>query len=278
MIIIADSGSTKTDWVLLNNSGDATSMQSKGLNPVFLTENEIEDVIKETFSGVSFEKHLSVYFYGAGCIKGKTSEKIESVLQKFFNTVDIFVEDDMLGAARSLFGNSPGIACILGTGANSGLYNGEKFIEKIPALGFILGDEGSGAVLGKALINSYFKKSLSPDLEKKFEAQFNPDMAEIINAVYRKQFPNRYLASFSIFLKENIQYPEIHKIVYENFLLFFERNVMKYTNYPHYKTGITGSIGFYYSDILQEIALIKGINLTLIEEKPISGLIKYHTK
>jgi N-acetylglucosamine kinase-like BadF-type ATPase len=186
------------------------------------------------------------------------------------------VASDLLGAARALCGNNPGIACILGTGSNSCYYNGQTIEKQVSPLGFILGDEGSGASLGKRLLADCLKNQLPEKLREKFLSQFGLTQAEIVENVYRKPFPNRFLASLSPFLKENISEHSIYTIVYEGFSDFFKKNVCQY-NYTENLVYVVGSIGFYYQDILQKAAADMSVNLANIIQSPVEGLIFYHT-
>lgn len=182
----------------------------------------------------------------------------------------------MLGAARGLCGHEYGIVCIMGTGSNSCLYNGEKFIANVSPLGFILGDEGSGAVLGKLLVGDLLKNQLGEELKEKFLKKFELTPADIIDRVYRKPFPNRFLASLSPFIAENIQNPGIRSLVKGSFLAFLRRNVMQYENYQMQKVNFIGSIAYYYKDILTEAVQECGLHMGKIMKAPMEGLIEYH--
>ncbi len=278
MKLIADSGSTKTDWVLLSDNKVIREFKTEGMNPFFHTSESIYSILENEFSIFEKEKVEAVYFYGAGCIKNINSAVIETALNKLFKAAKIDANDDMLGATRALFGNDSGIACILGTGANSCLYVNGSILDKVPTLGYILGDEGSGAYLGRKLINHYFKRKLPTDLAQAFEKQYNPIQVSVQNAVYKEKNPNRYLASFCPFLFQNIENEYIIKFLYDSFLDFFESNIMKYKNFEEYKIGFIGSIAFYFKAILNEVANNKGLTINSILEKPIEALINYHLK
>ena len=187
----------------------------------------------------------------------------------------IEVNTDMLAAARGLRGHEPGITCILGTGSNSCYYDGEKIVDNVSPLGFILGDEGSGACLGKLLVGDILKNQMTPELKEKFLKQFNLTAGEIIDRVYRKPFPNRFLASLSPFLAQNINEPCVHSLVVNSFLSFLKRNVMQY-DYQHNKVHFIGSVAFYYQDLLTEACQMVGIQLGNIIKSPMENLISYH--
>lgn len=277
MILIADSGSTKTHWCVVERGQLVRQIISKGMNPFFQTEEEMESEIasklKPELNNSSFE---GIYFYGAGCLPEKIPVVHKVLAQCFSRTDGIEVNTDMLAAARGLCGGNPGIVCILGTGSNSCYYDGHDIVANVSPLGYILGDEGSGAVLGKLLVGDILKNQTSPALKKKFLEQFRLTPAEIIERVYRQPFPNRFLASVSPFLAQNIQEPEIHALVLNNFIAFFRRNVMQY-DYRKHDVHLIGSVAFYYKEILKEAAAQVGINIGTIEQSPMEGLIDYHS-
>ncbi|MBR1564624.1 MAG: ATPase [Paludibacteraceae bacterium] len=280
MILIADSGSTKTHWCLMANNGENNEFFTDGINPFFQTSDAMQNSVSNQL--LPQMGHLmwvgpvtNVFFYGAGC----TPEKIPFVtraLQAVFKKAQVEVNSDMLGAARALLGNEPGVACILGTGSNSCQYDGEKFLKNVPALGFILGDEGSGAVLGKRLVADLLKNQLSDELKEKFLTQYNTSQADIVENVYRKPFPNRFLAKLSKFAAENISNPLIYDLVYDHFRLFVTRNLKQYP--AELPVGFVGSIAYYYKDVLEKVLNDNGIQLANILQDPIPGLINYHKK
>ena len=244
MIIIADSGSTKTDWCVVNHGKQIKRITTEGTNPFFQTEEEISQVVKDKLmphlDGVKID---AVYFYGAGCAFPEKNEIVHNAIHRHI-PVTIEVGSDLLAAARSLCGHKAGIACIMGTGSNSCYYDGKEIVNNISPLGYILGDEGSGAVLGKLLVGDCLKNQLTPELKEKFFNRFNLTPKEILDNVYKKPFPNRFLASVSPFLIENIEEPCIHRIVLNGFKNFFTRNVMQY-DYKNVKVHFIGSIAYY---------------------------------
>ena len=276
MIVIADSGSSKTDWLLIN-SGKELTISSPGINPFFQQTEEIFATLSNTFKDNRNEEVTEVFFYGAGCIKGKTDLIVSAALQKLFPKAAVFVEDDILGAARALMGKSSGFACILGTGANSCLYNGTGIIDKVPTLGFILGDEGSGAYLGKLFMNDYFKRAIPEDFKPKIESELHLELADVLNSVYREEYPSRYLAKFSAFLGENKKHIYVQNLVKRSFTNFFFKNIERYNNYQNYSVNFAGSIAYHYADLLKEVAFNRNIEIGNIINKPINGLKKYHT-
>lgn len=279
MILIADSGSTKTTWTLMAANGQTSEFSMDGINPFYQTSDAIKNsIVTQLLPQLS---HLlwagtitDIYFYGAGCTPEKTKFVI-SALEGSFKTAKAHVESDMVGAARGLLGRTQGIACILGTGSNSCLYDGEKIIKNVPALGFILGDEGSGAVLGKRLVADVLKNQLPEHIKNKFLQQYNLTQAEIIENVYRKPFPNRYLASLSKFAAENIQEESIYNLVYEHFRQFVIRNLKQYPSLP---VGFIGSIAYYYADVLRKVMNDNNMQIAQILQSPMPGLVKYHAQ
>jgi N-acetylglucosamine kinase-like BadF-type ATPase len=278
MILVADSGSSKTDWVTIDKNLEVKHFQTKGLNPFFVSSDDIFQVLSVTFKEQELSKKVdSVYFYGSGCIKGSNTHIVSDGITRFFQHARVEVDDDMVAAAHALFEDSPGIACILGTGANSCKYDGQRIIEKIPTLGYILGDEASGSYFGKKIINHYYKKRMPEELAIKFNKQFSPELGDVLNKVYKKEFPNRYLAGFTHFLSVNIKHPYVRDLLMEGFDDFITSNISKYSDYKSYQVGFAGSIAFHFSEILKQAGKNNQIEITTIIEKPIEGLIKYHS-
>ena len=278
MILIADSGSTKTDWCVVENGVLVQQIFTKGTNPFFQSEeeisNEIATALLPELKTVEFD---AVYFYGAGCGFPDKIEIVHRAISKQLKVKGcVEVATDMLAAARGLCGREAGIACIMGTGSNSCYYDGENIVANVSPLGFILGDEGSGACLGKLMVGDLLKNQMTPELKEKFLKQFDLTPADIIDRVYRKPFPNRFLASLSPFLAQNINEPCVHGLVLNSFKAFFKRNIMQYENYQNLKVNLIGSVAFYYKEVLAEAAEAMGIQLGTIIQSPMEGLIKYH--
>ena len=275
MIIIADSGSTKTDWCVVNHGKQVKRITTEGTNPFFQTEEEIG---KEIEAGLlpslkGFEPS-AIYFYGAGCAFPEKNDMIRRAVNRYLS-VPVEVGSDLLAAARALCGDQPGIACIMGTGSNSCYYDGREIVKNVSPLGFILGDEGSGAVLGKLLIGDVLKDQLPPALKDQFLTQYELTPALIMDKVYRQPFPNRFLAGFSPFIREHLDEPAIWELVTRSFLAFFTRNVKQY-DYFEQPVHLVGSVAWYYQDVLKEIAFDLGIRLGTIARSPMEGLIAYH--
>jgi N-acetylglucosamine kinase-like BadF-type ATPase len=289
MIIIADSGSTKTDWVLATSDGSIIArQQTEGINPVHQSANDIAIILSSLH--FSHEAKLStpgsdmppvtessIFFYGSG-LRPEFRQAMRSLLSSRFHVdeASVVAESDMLGAARSLCHHSEGIACILGTGANSCLYDGSQIVTNTPPLGYILGDEGSGAVIGRNLINALYKGLLPQDLREAFEQEYHFSMADVIARVYREPLPNRWLASLSPFICKHLpRYPELSDMLINSFTDFLRRNILPYQRQDLPLSAI-GSIAYYYQTELAHAAALEGLRIGHIERSPIEGLIRYH--
>lgn len=277
MKLIADSGATKTDWCY-GSADQHQIIQTQGINPFHQSAETISLILSEELIPQLACRTLitHIFFYGAGCTPEK-AKIVRTALQTFFPQATICVESDLLGAARSLCGREQGIACILGTGSNSCEYDGEKITSNISPLGYILGDEGSGAVLGKRLVGDCLKHQLPEHICQAFlkETKFTP--AEIIDKVYRQPQANRFLASLTPFLSRHREEPEIHALLVSCFNDFFLRNVMLY-NYSYFPVYFTGSIAWYFQEEVKEAAEKLNIRTGKFIKCPIHGLIAYHFK
>ena len=276
MILIADSGSTSTNWVLAENGNSVQSIFTSGINPFYQTEKEISRVVSTLLPAIRVREVEAVYFYGAGCVADKI-ELVKRAISESFPQAKIQVESDLIAAARGLLQDKAGIACILGTGSNSCFYDGKNSVRNISPLGFILGDEGSGAVLGKKFIGDCLKNQLPTDLRDSFLHTFQLTASDVINNVYKQPFPNRYLAQFVPFLAENIAEPAVYKLVFDSFTEFFVRNVMQYEQYEQYPISFVGSVAYYFKDVLEIVAAELALTLGEIKQSPIEGLVKFHT-
>lgn len=273
--LIADSGSTKADWALVNENGERLlQLSTSGINVAISSEEALSDSIKQVVENCNNNPD-NIFFYGAGCI-GELSLRICSILKSFYPESSISVNSDMLGAARALFGYKKGIACILGTGSNSCVYDGNDIVSQIPSLGYILGDEGSGATFGKILLNRIFKKRLGNDIINAFFEEYNLSVEDVIRKVYREERPNRFLASLVPFIAKNLNRPEINEMVVDEFMRFFKNNVMQYVDYEKYEIGFVGSIAFFMKEQLETAAHSCGLPVSQILHKPIDQLINFH--
>lgn len=274
-LLIADSGATKTDWCLARDGEILQRFSGNGISPVYQSEEEIAmEISGQVRTHLNEHEIHSIHFYGSGCVPGKTT-LVENALYQSFPIEEIHVYSDLIAAAHSLCSHEAGIACILGTGSNSCQWNGSEITAQISPLGFILGDEGSGAALGRQLVGDALKNQLTPGLKEKLleEQQLTPSL--IIDKVYRQPFPSRFLASLAPFLLNNIGDDSIRKIVNRSFTDFFERNVMQY-DYMHHKVHFVGSVAWHFASIVREVAATNGIVIGKIEQSPMPGLIDYY--
>lgn len=276
-ILIADSGSTKTAWIFVSNNRRENYL-TEGANPFFRNTNELTDEWKSTSIGHLPSTIAEVYFYAAGVVNPERGMVIKKALQHFFPEAVIEVESDLLAAAHATLGRESGIACILGTGSNSCRYNGKAITAHVPPLGFILGDEGSGAVLGRLLIGDYLKKVMPEDLLDSFQNEYAYSYAEILNRVYRESKPNMFLAQFTPFIKRHIEHTYCEQLVEGAFESFIKRNVAQYDGYDNEKISFAGSIAYYFEAQLRKVLSKKNLHLGTIVKDPIEGLVNYHTQ
>ncbi len=276
MKLIADSGSTKTVWCLINKSAEpVASCTTTGINPMYQDGETILKMLQQEFT-LPMESPLEIFFYGAGCISQDMNQIVMNALKSFFNCQAVTVDTDLLGAARSLCGDREGIACILGTGSNSCFYNGREIASNVSPLGYVLGDEGSGAVIGRKLIADVLKNQLPEHIVSSFYNTCKLSRQQIMEQVYKRPFPNRFLAQFTGFIHRNLHEPELYNLVKTSFTEFFSRNVSQYTRAHQLPVHFTGSIAFHFSELLRETAEKEGYSIGSITENPMQGLILYH--
>lgn len=276
ILLIADSGSTKTDWVVVAPE-QTIAIQTPGINPVHQDDTTIDGIIAQGLLpqlGGIIPTHI--HFYGAGCIGNTTNQRLSVILHRHFAARCITVESDLLGAARSLCGRKPGIAGILGTGANSCYYDGQQIVANIPPLGYILGDEGSGASLGKNFLRALLRKELGEDLLNEFYNTQGIDYPTLIQRIYREPAANRYLASLSPFIASHLHHDALRLIVADTFASYLHNHIMQY-DYCNNPLHLTGSIAYHYRHIIAEVAQSQGVTIGTITRTPIEGLITYHT-
>lgn len=282
MYLIADSGSTKTDWCLCMGNSSEIIIQTQGINPYHQTEEAIEQVLVEELLPHlhSYRERmpgdkLEVVFYGAGCANEAACSRVELAIRKVLLADKVIIYSDLLGAARALCGHDEGVACVLGTGSNSCLYDGKEIISNVPPLGYILGDEGSSAVLGRRLVGDCLKNQLPELVRNEFFAEYGLTQELILERVYRQPLANRFLASLTPFLSKHRDVPEVHRLLVESFVDFFVRNVKQYRR-PWLPIHFVGSIANAFSAELKEAAESLGLELGRILKSPMEGLIKYH--
>lgn len=274
--LIADSGATKCEWCIVDNQTVKTIFTT-GISPYFLDYKQIVELLQQelvpSLKNLEIEK---VSFYGTGLGNPGNVAIIIKALKELFPGVTVEAETDLLGAARALCGNEEGIACILGTGSNSCYYDGRKIIKNTPSLGYVLGDEGSGAYLGKKVLQYYLYNTLDEDLRSRFDAMFVTTQVEILENLYKKPFPNRYLAGFAIFLSENRGHYMVENILEDGLSDFFFNQLYKYRESWTLPINFVGSVAFGFKDVLQELCNSYELDLGQVLKNPMEGLVKYH--
>jgi glucosamine kinase len=276
MILIADSGSTKTDWKSTDGAGNIAVAKTGGINPQYLNAEDIEKEAREAAVQLNMSGIKSIYFYGAGCSSQEKREMVSKAIQGSFPEASIEVNGDLFGAARATCLTQPGIACILGTGSGSCVYDGEKIEKSIPSLGFILGDEGSGAYLGKQLVRDFLREEMPADMIRIIREKLGITKEQILENVNRKPMPSRYLAGFSRFIHENIHHTYIEEMVYQSFEDFLFHYISPYREAKDYPIHFVGSIAQGFKSILKAVLEARNLMLGKVEEAPIDGLIEYH--
>ncbi len=275
-ILIADSGSTKCEWCLLQQ-GKKKIIETQGASPYFLNEPQLVELMQqELLPGLKKDRPSAIFFYGTGCAAAANRALVKRALKKVFPEATIEVENDLTGAARALCGKDKGIVAILGTGSNSGYYDGKRIVRNSPGLGFILGDEGSGAFLGRKVLQYYLYKTFEEDLSSKFDQQYHTDAADILDRVYKKPLPNRYIASYALFLAENRGHFMIENIVEDGLNDFFFIHLCKYPEIWKVPVYFVGSVAYGFRDILKELCNTYKWELGKVLRKPMDGLIAYH--
>jgi len=276
MKLIADSGSTKTHWSLLHDGKLVKEIFTPGINPYYQSHEDIVNLLAERLIPETENLEVTeIFFYGAGCAFPDKKLIVSQALLHFYPNSTVEIQSDLLGAARALFGSEAGIACILGTGSNSCYYDGKDIVENVSPLGFILGDEGSGAVLGKLFVADCLKKQMPEWICDKFMDEYELTPATVLDKVYKQPFPNRFLAQFTPFILEHIEEPNVFNLVFDSFDAFLVRNVSQYP-LEDMKVGFVGSVAYYFRDTLEIVASERGIEVSEIVQNPMEGLIKYH--
>ena len=279
MILIADSGSTKTDWVLVDRDKNQSYYHTIGYNPYFVDSETIYDSLsKKLINQFDPSCIKKVLFYGAGCSQESKSNVVNNALTKCFTNAEIIVDHDMLAAARALLGDQRGFAAILGTGSNTCIYDGKQIEKNIDSLGYLLGDEGSGSYIAKKIIRDFMRGRLPGELQEKFQRTYNLTNSNIFDALYNGLAPNKFLAGFCKFADQNRKHKYIRRVVKESFNDFFKNLVRLYPDYQKFKFNCAGSVGSIFKDQLKEVAAAHGMQMGVIMPSPIINLVNYHTK
>lgn len=276
MKLIAESGSTRTEWALIEGEHVLEHTFTEGINPFFQSRREISRSVRLELPEFFFKKRFEqVFFYGAGCSNPEKKNILGASLVAQFKS-PIQVESDLLAAARGLLKNEAGIACILGTGSNSCFYDGINIVQNVRSLGYVLGDEGSGAVMGKIFLADCLKGLAPKHLIEAFYEKFRVTADDALDCVYSRPFPNRFLSTFSYLLVEHLDDEYVYNLVYQNLRSFFDRNISQY-DYHNYPISFVGSVAYNYAEILRTVAKDFGVEINKIVETPMSGLIEFHT-
>ncbi|MFD2572357.1 N-acetylglucosamine kinase [Spirosoma soli] len=280
MLLIADSGSTKTDWRLCASDGSVRAVHTDGFNPYYQTTDRVVQALQtQLIPQLADEAVTDVFFYGAGCSGPTVNYIIEDALRAVFpNLRTADVNSDMLGAARAAASDQPGIVCILGTGSNACCYDGLQITHGIQTLGFWLGDEGSGGYLGKTLVRLYFQERLPADLRQAFLDRYGLDRPTLLENAYQKPFPNRYFAAFTPFLSEHITHPYVHQMVTDAFSLFLTTYITSFRESSQWPVHFVGSIAYYFEEALRKAVLQSTLQMGRILKAPVEQLIEFHQK
>ena len=278
MIAIVDGGSTKCDWVILDDEGNFLfKTETTGFNPNIIDVEKIPSELENNsqLSSSKFKlKHI--FFYGSGCGVPENRLRVENALQKFFANSKIVVKEDLLAAAYSAYTGKPAIVCILGTGSNSCYFDGKEVHIELPSLGFLIGDDGSGCALGKALVKNFFMKKLPSDLHQEFVNTYNLQIEDLIQNMYHNPRANAYLADFSKFIVDRKEHPFFQHMIFEELKNYFDYQVLPYEQSQTCEINFIGSIAYYYEDILRAAAAEFHLNIGTIVQKPIEQLVEYH--
>jgi len=276
MILIADSGSTKTYWMLIDpESAEIAGCLTPGINPYYHDPVAIFETLQKHFT-LRAHPCEAIYFYGAGCSNYSRRQTVAGALVRYFSPHALEVESDLMGAARALCGRMPGIACIIGTGSNSCQYNGECIVRQTPAGGFLLGDEGSGADLGRHLVSDLLKNQLPLEISDLFQSVYSLTPQDILEQLYKHPFPNRYLAQFAPFISANIHLSPLKQLAKRRLSMFFERNIRSYEDTLTRPLHFTGSVALAFENLLRELAAGYGYSIDKVSGSPANGLLRYH--
>lgn len=277
-ILIADSGATKCEWCFVDDNNRKKILNTQGISPYFLTTAQIQNILTtELLPGIKNKIPDVVHYYGTGCARPENAKLVQSAIKNVFPKAKVNVTHDLMAAARGLCGHSKGIASNLGTGCFSCYYDGKKIVKTSPGLGYALGDEGSGAYLGKKVLQYYLYKTFDDELRYKFDLKYNTNSAEILENVYKKPMPNRYLASYTMFLVENRGHYMIENIIEDGLNDFFFTHLCKFAEIWKHPVNFTGSISVGFKDVITELCQSYEFELGKVVKSPMEGLIKYHS-
>lgn len=280
MIAIAESGSTKCDWALLNEQGTVVKeFKTQGFNPYFHSTAFVSDTLQQCEDVKAIREEITtLYFYGAGCSSPELNDMILRGLEEVFTNAEISVDHDLVAAAYSLYEGEPVICCIIGTGSNSCFFDGESVSELVPALGFILGDEASGSYYGKKLLADFFYQRLPSEMYHDFKERYGLTWSDTLNKIYSNVHANVYLASFMRFIADHKENPYVKEMIREGMARFIDIHVTHFPEFHKYKVGFVGSIAFLFEDILREELEKRDCQPGRIIKHPVQNLIDYHIR
>lgn len=280
MVAIVDSGSTKSDWVILDDFKKVfLRTETIGFNPNFISRELIVPEIESNTSLTTVKNSIKkIYFYGSGCGVQQNCDTIIEELGRVFTHAEIIVKEDLTAAAYAAYRGTPAIVCILGTGSNSCYFDGQDIRIQLPSLGFLVGDEGSGSAIGKQLVRRFFMQKLPEDLSAEFEKTYNLTVEETLKNMYHTTRPNAFLADFNKFVVERKDHPYFQKMVFEEMLNFFDYQVLPYKESNNAEVNFIGSIAYYYEDILRSAAAELNLEVGQVVQKPIESLVDYHVQ
>ena len=279
MLAIIDGGSTKADWQIRKDDSESFNLTTTGFNPNYDSKEKIQKMLSSEINGTSLQNEsIQIHYYGAGCWDQSRKATVKSAFEMVFSNADIYIEHDLLAAARATCGEQPGIACILGTGSNSVLYNGTDEVDNVTNLGFILGDEGSGSMIGKRLVQAYFYREMPDDLQYIMKRECPNGKLDILDKVYDGGVPAAYLATFTKKFYEQRKHPFVWKIIKECFAEFLQRHVFKYKNYRSLPIHFVGSVAFHFKEILEELNREYDLKMGVVLPRPIEALFEFHLK
>ncbi len=278
MILIADSGSTKTSWALLDQGHPTTFFQTRGHNPYYYSGDELKNILQqELMPQIKHPNHISeLYFYGSGCSSETNCNRVANALEALFGQAKVKVHHDLYGAALALLHRKKGIACILGTGSNSCGWDGNEITENVPSLGFMLADEGSGTTIGKNLLKGLLKGEADKEITHTFYGHYGLTFEKTLDLIYKEPEPNRFMASLTKFAGHHIQNPWCRKVVKHSLDEFITLNVKLYQDHEKLPIAFTGSIAHHFKEILQEVCYDHGLNMGIVLKDPIEGLVRFH--
>lgn len=276
MLLVADSGSTKADWILTRSDGQTIPFRTRGINPFFLSEKDITQVFQNAPEIQEYVNEVKeLYFFGAGCSSPDRREIISNALSKVFKNAFISVDIDVIASIYATCGSSEGICCILGTGSNISYFDGTRIHENKHGLGYILGDEGSGTYFGRQLLTAFLYGTMPPELTPDFEEKFKVDKESVIKRIYQQPSPNSFLASFAPFMSDHIDHPFITQLLRKGFDEFVETNIQSYPDHKKQVCHFVGSIAYHFKGVLTESCEAKGIRVGKILKHPIDELSKF---